>query len=50
VILEQLRPKVEQLMRQLIERAVDVPVAEEFGAIGTEFRDAGQAIATEIRV
>jgi hypothetical protein len=33
----------------LIERAIDVPEAEEFGAIDDEFRDAGQEIAQEIR-
>jgi hypothetical protein len=48
-LMEQLRPKIEQVMRQLVERAVDVPEAEEFGAIDLEFRDAGQAIANEIR-
>jgi len=48
-LMEQLRPKIEQAVRQLIERAIDVPEAEEFGAIDDEFRDAGQEIAQEIR-
>lgn len=48
-ILQQLRPKMEQQLRDLIERAVDVPEAEEFGAIDLEFRDAGLHIANEVR-
>jgi hypothetical protein len=48
-ILKQLRPKVEQAVRQMVERAVDAPEAEEFGAIDFEFRDAGLKLATEVR-
>jgi hypothetical protein len=48
-IMEQLRPKIEAEVRTLVERAVDVPEAEEFGAIDFEFRDAGQKLANEIR-
>lgn len=48
-ILKELRPKIEQTVRQLVERAVDVPEAEEFGAIDLEFRDAGQELANEVR-
>ena len=48
-ILEQLRPKLEETVRRLVERAVDVPEAEEFGAIDLEFRDAGQQLANEVR-
>jgi hypothetical protein len=48
-LMEQLRPKVEQAVRQMVERAVDVPEAEEFGAIEYEFRDAGMGIANEVR-
>jgi hypothetical protein len=48
-ILQQLRPHIEQVVRQMVERAVDVPEAEEFGAIDSEFRDAGQRLATEVR-
>jgi NADP-dependent 3-hydroxy acid dehydrogenase YdfG len=48
-IMQQLRPHIEQAVRQMVERAVDVPEAEEFGAIDIEFRDAGQQIATDIR-
>ena len=32
-ILEELRPKVDAVVRRLVERAVDVPEAEEFGPI-----------------
>jgi hypothetical protein len=48
-IMEQLRPKVEATVRKMVERAVDVAEAEEFGAIDFEFRDAGQLLATEVR-
>jgi hypothetical protein len=48
-LVEQLRPKVEEVVRRMVERAVDVPEAEEFGAIDAEFRDAGQELATEVR-
>jgi hypothetical protein len=48
-ILKELRPKVEATVRQMVERAVDVPEAEEFGPIDFEFRDAGQQLANEVR-
>lgn len=48
-LMEQLRPKIEQVVRQLVERAVDVPEVEEFGAIEYAFRDAGVGIANEVR-
>jgi hypothetical protein len=48
-LIEQLRPKVEETLRRLVERAVDVPEAEEFGAIEYEFRDAGLDLANEVR-
>jgi hypothetical protein len=48
-ILAQLRPQIEQAVRTIVERAVDVPEAHEFGAIDTEFRDAGRDIANEVR-
>ena len=48
-ILKELRPKIEATVRHLMERAVDVPEAEEFGAIDFEFRDAGQELANEVR-
>jgi hypothetical protein len=38
-LLQELRPTVEATVRQLVERAVDVPEAEEFGAIDFEFRE-----------
>ena len=31
-LMNQLRPKVEEALRRMVERAVDVPEAEEFGA------------------
>ena len=48
-ILKELLPKLEQTVRQLVERAVDVPEAEEFGAIDNEFRDAGQQLVNDVR-
>ncbi len=48
-ILKELRPKIDAAVRQMVERAVDVPEAEEFGAIDFEFRDAGQQLASEVR-
>ena len=48
-ILKQLQPKIEQTVRQMVERAVDVPEDQEFGAIDFEFRDAGQKLANEVR-
>ena len=48
-LMQQLRPKVEEAVRQMVERAVDVPEAEEFGAIEYEFRDAGLNLANEVR-
>jgi len=48
-IMKDLRPKIEATVRRLVERAVDVPEAEEFGAIDFEFRDAGQELANDVR-
>lgn len=48
-ILKQVRPVVEARVRELVERAVDVSEAEEFGAIDFEFRDAGLGMANEVR-
>ena len=48
-IMKELRPKIDETVRRLVERAVDVPEAEEFGAIDFEFRDAGQEFANEVR-
>jgi hypothetical protein len=48
-IMNQLRPKIEATVRKLVERAVDVPEAEEFGAIDFEFRDAGLELANDVR-
>ncbi len=48
-IMQELRPKIEEAVRRLVERAVDVPEAEEFGGIDLEFRDAGQQLANDVR-
>ena len=48
-IMNDLRPKIEEEVRKMVERAVDVPEAEEFGAIDFEFRDAGQKLASDVR-
>jgi hypothetical protein len=48
-LMQQLRPKVEEAVRQMVERAVDVPEHEEFGAIEYEFRDAGLELANDVR-
>jgi hypothetical protein len=47
--MQQLRPQIEKTVRQLVERAIDVPEAEEFGAIDLEFRDAGQKLVNQVR-
>jgi len=48
-IMKELRPKIDAAVREMVERAVDVPEAEEFGAIDFEFRDAGQNLANDVR-
>ena len=48
-IMKELRPKIDGAVREMVERAVDVPEAEEFGAIDFEFRDAGQKLANDVR-
>jgi hypothetical protein len=48
-IIQELQPKIDAAVRQMVERAVDVPEAEEFGAIDFEFRDAGLKLANEVR-
>ena len=48
-VLNQVRPILEAKVRELVERAVDVSDAEEFGAIDLEFRDAGLNMANEVR-
>lgn len=48
-IMKELRPKIDEEVRKMVERAVDVPEAEEFGGIDFEFRDAGQKFANEVR-
>ena len=48
-LMDQLRPQVEAAVRTMVERAVDAPEAQEFGAIEYEFRDAGQQLANDVR-
>ena len=48
-IMKELRPKIDEEVRKMVERAVDVPEAEELGAIDFEFRDAGQKLANDVR-
>jgi hypothetical protein len=48
-ILQQLRPHIEKTVRELVEKAVDVPEAQEFGAIDLEFRDAGLKLVNQVR-
>jgi hypothetical protein len=48
-ILQELQPQIDAAVRQLVERAVDVPEAEEFGALDFEFRDAGLNLANQVR-
>ena len=48
-IMKDLRPKIEATVRQMVELAVDVPEAEEFGPIDFEFRDAGLELANDVR-
>lgn len=48
-LMKELRPKVEAAVRRMVERAVDVPECEEFGAIDLEFRDAGLQVANDVR-
>lgn len=48
-IMKELRPKIEEQVRKMVERAVDVPEAQEFGAIDYEFRDAGQKMVSDVR-
>ena len=48
-ILAEVQPQLDALARRLAERAVDVSEAQEFGAIDTEFRDAGLEMANTIR-
>ena len=48
-ILKELRPKIDEAVRRMVERAVDVPEAEEFGPIDLEFRDAGQELVNDVR-
>jgi hypothetical protein len=48
-LMRQLRPRLEEALRRMVERAVDAPEHEEFGAIEYEFRDAGLGLANEVR-
>ncbi len=47
-LLKELRPKVDQIVRQMAEKWVDTPEHLELGAIEYELRDAGQKIAATV--
>jgi hypothetical protein len=47
--MDQLRPQVEQVLREMAERVVDLPEREAFGAVEYEFRDAGQRLANTMQ-
>ena len=48
-LLDELRPQLEARLRSMVERALEVPEAEEFGAIEYEFRNAGLDLANTVR-
>ena len=48
-LMDQLRPQVERVLREMAERVVDLPEREEFGAVEYEFRDAGQRLANTMQ-
>jgi len=48
-IMLELRPKIDEAVRQMVERAVDVAEKDEFGPIDFEFRDAGLKLANDVR-
>ncbi len=48
-LMQQLRPKLDEALRRMVERAVDLSEAEEFGAVEYEFRDAGLNLANDVR-
>jgi hypothetical protein len=48
-LMEQLRPQVEQALRHLVERSLEVPEAQEFGTLEYEFRDAGLNLVNQVR-
>ena len=47
-MMAELRPKVDEILRQMVERVVDVPEHEEFGAIEYELRDASQHLGQTV--
>ena len=48
-LMDELRPQLEARLRSMVERALEVPEAEEFGAIEYEFRNAGLDLANTVR-
>ena len=48
-ILQRLCPPIEQTIRPLVQHALDVPEAQEFGAFDFPFRYAGQKMVNQIR-
>jgi hypothetical protein len=47
--MSELRPKVDAILRQMVETIVDKPEAEEFGAVEYELRDIGQGMMAQIQ-
>jgi YD repeat-containing protein len=48
-LMDAMRPQVEQVLREMAERVVDLPEHEEFGAVEYEYRDAGQRVANTMQ-
>ena len=48
-VMDQLRPRVEEEVRQMVETIVDKPEAEELGAVEYELRDVGQRLVATIQ-
>lgn len=47
--MNELRPKVEAALRQMVEKIVDQPEAKELGAVEYELRDMGQGLMAEVQ-
>ncbi len=47
--MEQLRPQVEQVVRQMVETIIDTPEADELGAVEYQLRDVGQRLVATIQ-
>jgi hypothetical protein len=47
--MEELRPRGDEILCQMVERVVDVPEHEEFGTIKYELRDASQHLGQTVQ-